>query len=353
MAITKRIFLLFCFALSANTLTAGDIKVRIVSEGQPLGYAYVFVNGRLFGAVSQDGITYLPEQSVAPGDTISASYVGMNTSRYIFNRKAAEAKELTIVLSPNTTLEPVKIVAKSGAEDLYRKYVKDRRGSERFREAMADFEYDISHKTKITGRIYTVLGKSFFVELGPESRHMRLDTLAMVLDVVVPELFEAYKRGWGSSHLQVFLFSDTRKMVYSGLENGRHMFTVVYPNDRPKTLSAAADTSRQHSWIVNFPDKHQRIFYADAKTRELVKIYVNHMENDGSLVYMSTTYSPDRGGRGLRPLEIDHVHAWPAGAIHTIRIKNIELLDNKELRSKKGVLIDMQRPKYLIRLPRS
>ena len=120
----KKLLLIFisCVLLPSSPLSAKDIKIKVSSQGEPLGYAYVFVNGKAYAATDSLGVTYLPQNRLQPGDTLSASYVGMQDAFFICPPEGIPSDSLLLDLKRNYALDEV--VVSVDARKLFKKYVR-------------------------------------------------------------------------------------------------------------------------------------------------------------------------------------------------------------------------------------
>lgn len=89
----KGIIALGCIALSMFvTFVYGDsipskesnVKITVISDNDPLGYAYVYINGDIFTSTDSYGVAYISTSRLRTGDTISASFVGYQGGNLIY-----------------------------------------------------------------------------------------------------------------------------------------------------------------------------------------------------------------------------------------------------------------------------
>lgn len=110
-----------------NNLFAQNLKVKVTTMGEPLGYSYVYINGDAKAVADSMGVAYIPMSWIEHGDTISASFVGHEGADAIFNSQAETTKVINIDLKNDFTLDEV--VVGVSVSELYKKFIKKRRYS--------------------------------------------------------------------------------------------------------------------------------------------------------------------------------------------------------------------------------
>ena len=102
-----------------------SLKLNIVSnEKEPLAYAYIFINSRLFSSTDSCGKIEIPCSLLKIGDTITASYTGAKDNFYIYNNETSIQKEYSIELVQDILLNEVVVKSVKNSNKLFRKYVK-------------------------------------------------------------------------------------------------------------------------------------------------------------------------------------------------------------------------------------
>lgn len=99
-----------------------DFRLSVTSDGEPLIYSHIFINGKYCCYSDTTGVAYIPLSKLSPGDTISASYIGMESSVVVYNAKLASEGRCQIGMKPNLTLDEITISYYNSME-LFKKYV--------------------------------------------------------------------------------------------------------------------------------------------------------------------------------------------------------------------------------------
>jgi len=107
-------------ALFSSNLLAKDLKINVTAQGSPLGYSYIYVNGEIKTTANSMGVALIPLMFLNEGDIISASFVGFNSVKVIFDSNAASKKEITLNLTSDFTLDEV--VVKTDLGKFYKKF---------------------------------------------------------------------------------------------------------------------------------------------------------------------------------------------------------------------------------------
>lgn len=103
----KTIFIiLFAFMPLMLIAQNGDIKIKVLSNKEPLGGAYIFINGKIIGYTDSLGIKSIPSKTINLGDTISASFVGHDKNEFVYNE---DESAVELDLKSQFTLDEVMV----------------------------------------------------------------------------------------------------------------------------------------------------------------------------------------------------------------------------------------------------
>ncbi len=86
--------------VASQPVFAQDFRVRVTSEGEPLGYAYVFINEHDYASVDSAGMIYISETKLQPGDTVSARFVGIESTAFVYDGNRPEGSVIPLDLRP-------------------------------------------------------------------------------------------------------------------------------------------------------------------------------------------------------------------------------------------------------------
>ena len=121
----KSLLPVFLSLFLTASLSAQNLKVEVFSGSEPLGHAYIFINSEVFGAADEAGVTNIPQARLNIGDTISASFVGMQGGGVVYDDAMRRAAACRLDLQSLYRIEDITVSAKG--EDpykLYRKYIR-------------------------------------------------------------------------------------------------------------------------------------------------------------------------------------------------------------------------------------
>ena len=283
--------------LAVCSLSAQDIKVRVMSDNTPLEYAYIYIDNTYYGSTDSTGHINIRQSNISVGDTISAIYIGMNKGAVVYSSENCASTEMTISLTPNFILDEVVVVAKNKSKELLRRYVKERWTESWFMKYQGEYHISQQNQNVITGTFsYTKLPKEYanYYKLKRLEITSTSDT-AKVAPTIREVISTATKVALASVQIKK-VYASTSNMIlkYMGKNNGCHIFSIIKPT------------------FVNLlgrEDGFQSIIYADEKSGEIVHAETKMLYEDGGIVEISANYSDwkpkhSMGGHLIYPLAI-------------------------------------------------
>ena len=104
------LFAIIFFLFSNMYAQENNFRISVVSDRDPLGYAYVFINNKVFGPADSLGIALIPLSQLKIVDTVTVSYLGMEKSFVIFDRKLCSNPIYKFNLKSNLELSEILII---------------------------------------------------------------------------------------------------------------------------------------------------------------------------------------------------------------------------------------------------
>lgn len=284
----KRSFLIFgliiCAVLSqtygyAQSLTGNqappkELKVSVTSEGAPLGYAYVFINGHIFGSADSTGAAYVPKSKLKTGDTLSVSFVGTESEFVVYDKELAGKQTVTLDLISKTHIDEVVVVAKDRSKQLFRKYVDPKFIFWWFTQYDMDYKIAINNADEKTGSfMYADLTKEYMEKTGERNLIAKPDT---TLQHAKTAYFIYRVAMWCAGVRKSFTYNENMIIRYKGKDNGKHVFLIIRPilnNDK------------------DF-ESNQTLIFADERSKEIVAAQSDIVYNNGEKISLSASYKP-------------------------------------------------------------
>ncbi|MDR1671356.1 MAG: hypothetical protein LBR57_02445 [Alistipes sp.] len=138
-----------------------DFKIRVVSAGQPVGYAYVLINDSYHAMADPDGYSSIPASRLRPGDTLSARFVGMQSVPLAWDGKVPGGSTITLELIPGA-IESVVVTAtaRDRSRQLFRRHVRRMPTHEWYTGFRGDYDllfggdYDLPYNSAKRWRAY-------------------------------------------------------------------------------------------------------------------------------------------------------------------------------------------------------
>lgn len=255
------LFLVPVFLLSfCSFLHARDLKLKIVSQGEPLGYAYVFLNGKVYAAADSAGVTYIPRTRLQPGDTLSASYVGAKDAFFICREGNIPSDSLVLDLRRDYALDEV--VVSVDPRKLFKKYVRTRWPLYNNQKFEMNFHIETTAKGCLRKGKGT-LTLAFNTRMDSLFRYKCLNIRAEGDTAgAVNQIAYLLKTSFaGAFDLNNPFREKTAVIRYLGMEDGKRAFTWVYQNGKTtvQLLILADKTTKSVDRLTVsflFPDKH-------------------------------------------------------------------------------------------------
>lgn len=149
----KTLKLFFCSVflvlfVSSTLFAQQELKVNVTIGDDPLEYAYVSINGKMYASADVLGGVSIPKSLLHQGDTITASVVGIRNSTIYrdvtLNRMFLDVKE--------SIPSEGKVFSPRFAERYFREYIKMPDIGQYFTKYLGDFEVICPDKSRVTGK---------------------------------------------------------------------------------------------------------------------------------------------------------------------------------------------------------
>ena len=116
----KNLLILFSLFFTF-VLPAQNLKVTVRSAEEPLPYATIFVNGIPAVVADAEGAAFLATDRLQPGDTISSSYLGFESTFAVYDDKMQDFRLCTLVHSKEVVyeLEPAIITGTNNSREMF------------------------------------------------------------------------------------------------------------------------------------------------------------------------------------------------------------------------------------------
>jgi hypothetical protein len=224
--------------------SAPDFMVRVVSESEAVGYAYVLINNSYHAMAGPDGSTTIPAARLRAGDTISARFVGMESVPLAWDGTMPAGATITLELVPGA-IESVVVTARARdrSRQMFRRYVKRMSTHEWYTGFRGDYDlvlsgdYDLPYNSEQRWRAYGTFERNHLP--GDDAGSLGVNTFTLYPDRgsnPVPtwqiQRYILSIRGIAERAVQLDA-SDAanRGMIirYRGNVGGRNVFLVVKP----------------------------------------------------------------------------------------------------------------------------
>lgn len=120
----KIYFALTLLCLLPCVIQAQSFRVTAVSDGEALSYAYVYLNGGMFGVADANGEIDIPRGRLHVGDTISVSYVGMNPAWAIYTEKLSGEPGCMIGMEIREAMDAVEVTSRFNIQRFFNRNVR-------------------------------------------------------------------------------------------------------------------------------------------------------------------------------------------------------------------------------------
>jgi hypothetical protein len=237
------VFLLFFGQL----LHGQDVRVRVVSDGEPLGYAYIYVDGIYRTAADSTGMGTLSVAGLQPGDTISAGFVGMEDGFVVYSGNPTQSVE--VKLYPSHIGEVV-VQGKDRSQEYFRRYVKNyyvgapEWSSWEQRGTYYSLTFTITnHRVEQQGNYSQIFASSDAVKYYNIDQITLQPTLSSdttgLSQSIENMLLAAWKMAQAAASFHKGWTLNRRDMIvkYRGKEAGRHVFLILKPTTEQAGIS--------------------------------------------------------------------------------------------------------------------
>lgn len=254
-----------------------SLKLNIVSkEKEPLAYAYIFINSRLFSSTDSCGKIEIPCSLLTIGDTITASYTGAKDNFYIYNNETSIQKEYSIELVQDILLNEVVVKSVKNSNKLFRKYVKTPYIGNWYDEFNGDMRININYSKQQNKNIkgsfkYTLLPSNYkkINKIDEFNISTNSDTIGFnflvkkSVEMLAIAQYEAVL--WKSGYANKGLIA-----LYMGEANNNHVFMITRPAyyEMNKNLESS-----------------QLLLYVDKKSKNVVSAEILSVYGNGVLRY--------------------------------------------------------------------
>ena len=281
----KYFILFYCF-FKVGVLIAQEVKVSVMSDGIPLEYANLFINNRFYGASNVDGFINIRESAISDGDTISVSFVGMETGITIFKPNNYDSERIIITLIPNLFLDEIVVLGEDRSEEMFRRYVKDRHTLFFYTQYQGDYSVILNNNKETRGSfVFTAYPEKYanywkldYLKLIPDNN---TDTIAVssrikksILNIILTSISTVRTKN-------IYIETKEMKIKYMGKDNGCYVFSLIKPIPTNNAIKK---------------DGFQTIIYSDQKSHEIVSAETILLLSDGTIFDFSAKYTMLRAG---------------------------------------------------------
>jgi hypothetical protein len=118
--------LLFSLLLFAQGLSAQNLKVTVRDADAPLAFASIWINGIYLTSADSTGVVTIPESKLAPGDTISSTFLGFEPAFVVYDEALQATGSVTLVHSTERTYDIDEVVVRGSMDpwDAFKLYVR-------------------------------------------------------------------------------------------------------------------------------------------------------------------------------------------------------------------------------------
>ena len=255
----KKLSILFAitFFLFSNVdmyAQENNFRISVVSDKDPLGYAYVFINNKVFGAADSLGVVLIPFSQLHIGDTISVNYLGMANDFLIFDRKFYSNPEYKFTLKSN--LELTEVVVVGDVIKFFKKNVEPKYTLLTNQKFIMNFDIKRYLNDKETFNATGNITIAFPSNMG---KYRCLDiTTTVDTSLIVRTVAEALSRAINSSAMTKY-FSSWKEHItlkYMGVDGDNWIFTWSFfeTADRKRIGQILIRANKQTKKIVNIED---------------------------------------------------------------------------------------------------
>jgi len=255
----KKLSILFAitFFLFSNVdmyAQENNFRISVVSDKDPLGYAYVFINNKVFGAADSLGVVLIPFSQLHIGDTISVNYLGMANDFLIFDHKFYSNPEYKFTLKSN--LELTEVVVVGDVIEFFKKNVEPKYSLLTNQKFIMNFDIKRYLNDKETFNTTGTITIAFPPTMG---KYKCLDiTTTVDTSLIVRPVVQALSRAIYSSAMTKY-FSSWKEHItlkYMGVDGDNWIFTWSFfeTADRKRIGQILIRANKQTKKIVNIED---------------------------------------------------------------------------------------------------
>ncbi len=273
----KKIIVTIVLLLGVWPLAAQGLRVEATSGGEPLGFAYIYVNGRAVGAADAAGRAFVELGLLHPGDTVSASFVGMRDAYTVYDGEVMQRGAALLDLVPNTEIPEVVVIDDKHSERYFRRYVRVRPVWGWWGELSGDFDCQVVNRQ---GGSQSVAGTLSYAMIPPSD------------DAFYP-MYPGHNRleAPAGDHPRAF-----QEAVRNGVETILYdaalaaIFDRKVKMNRDLMISYKGESGNLHRFLILRPgfsplhnENFQVLLFVDTRSREIVSAEVTRIYNGGEV----------------------------------------------------------------------
>lgn len=241
------ISLLFCNPLFFEAQEA-NLKIVVTSNGEILPYANIVLNGKHYCLTDLNGEAVISGTSLAAGDTITVSYIGMQIASVICDKQNMSASKMIIQLDNtiNYEIDPLIVKADFNHWKFFKKNTVSANAVMTNCIVNGNFEFhiagnsDVMNGSFILNNTIPLKTKDFFKYYFSELPIIK-STDAAITDDIRKIITQSISTSCQIiSRINAERYSDYKysEITYLGIKNGLRLFRIVYTNrDLQKKLS--------------------------------------------------------------------------------------------------------------------
>lgn len=311
----KKFFFVALLILLGNSfLIAQNFKLKVISDNAPLGYAYVYINGRAYCSADSAGVALIPVSLLKLGDTLSVSFVGAKDNYLIYSNKIAHKGESSINLEQSLNLSDVVVTSYGDSKKLFKKYVNIYKIAYMNYELNGDFILNtmsdvVSQKIQGTFKhqlvpdIYRIrtgdTGLSIETDSDTSGLKLKFDFFSLITFARIAVNFPNQS-----------IFPNSAIINYKGESNGERVFFITLRVENLKTDLQS----------------HQTLIFVNKKTRNITHAKNIVLGYNGNRFDINVDYQINKKDKVIYPIKIQGNKATPSGKlIQELNAENITL----------------------------
>jgi len=297
--IMKKIFFVSILILFGNSFViAQNFKLKVISDNAPLGYAYVYINGRAYCSADSAGVALIPISLLKLGDTLSASFVGSKDNSLIYSNKVAHKGESSINLEQSLNLNDVVVTSYGDSKKLFKKYVNIYQSADWNYELRGDFILKTT-----SDRIHQTIQGSFKHQLIPDLYRIETGETGLEIDIksdtagYIPNLNFFYFFSYARIAIKFSKRSISANnfiINYKGEVNDERVFFVTFRLEKLKRTTLQS---------------YQTLIYVNKETKDITHALNIVIFQDGSKCETNVNYQVDKKQKVIYPIKIQAYRA--------------------------------------------